>query len=521
MIRWLLLSPTVVSLAAMLGGVCAAVWVFDSRAQGVIIGAGTAAVIAGGVSLLQRLLGKTTVSHLEETERRVRLDPLTGLLNRSGLMEALSSALVRGRATDTCVGVVFSDLDRFKVVNDTLGHSAGDRLLEAVAERLLDSVRTADVVARFGGDEFVVICHGLMEPESITRVAESMLAAFDEPFTVDDGELAILPSIGVAVWDPKGDTTVTAEEMVRDADAAMYEAKRTKCRISLFDTGVRHNLVANLRIEQSLSAAFDSELVVHYQPVIDAIEHRLYATEALVRWDHPEHGMLFPGDFLAVAEEAGLMGRIGDLVLREACAQAAAWNSLLPSCRDMGISVNISEHQLLDASFPSRVAETLEWAQLPANQLCLEISEDLVTEHLTGSLPVLERIAEQGVRLSLDDFGTGRTTMSHLKRLNDVVHQVKIDRAFVTELPTDAIDQAVVEAVSRIADTAGFSVVAEGVENDAQAEKLLSLGIRYHQGFLYSRGVPAERLTSVLLRSGRAEPERALVGLSRSMFSRD
>lgn len=504
MIRWLLLSPTIVSLVAMLGGLAAALVLFETRAEGVIIGAGTAAVLAGGVSLMQRTLGRSTVTHLEESEHRARHDPLTGLLNRSGLMEALTTAIARAKSSETCVGLVFSDLDRFKVVNDSLGHSVGDDLLIAVANRLRDSVRTADVVARFGGDEFVVICHGLLEPESISRVADSVLEAFEEPFAVDGGALAIMPSIGVAIWEPSTDPDVTAEEMVRDADAAMYEAKRTKCRISVFDTGVRHNLLARLKIEQSLSVAFDSELVVHYQPVIDTERKALYSTEALVRWQHPEHGLLYPKDFLPVAEEAGLMGRIGEAVLREACAQAAEWNVLNPKCRDMGINVNISEHQLLDAGFPAAVAEALEWAGLPPDQLCLEISEDLVTEHLAGSLPVLEEIAVQGVRLSLDDFGTGRTTMSHLKRLNDVVHQVKIDRAFVTELPTDVIDQAVVEAVSRIALAAGLTVVAEGVETTMQAEKLIELGIRHHQGFLYSRGVAAARLTKVFVEAEKS-----------------
>lgn len=508
MFRWLILSPTIVSLVAMSGGLFAAFVVFDDDGIGIVIGAGIAAVLAGGVSLLQRTFGRSTVSYLEETERRARLDPLTGLLNRSGLMEALSSAIDRGQATQTCVGVLFSDLDRFKVVNDSLGHGAGDRLLEAVADRMRDSVRTADVVARFGGDEFVVICHGLLEPDSVTKVAETVLEAFAKPFPIDDGELSILPSIGVSVWDPRGDVEATAESMVRDADAAMYEAKRTKCRISIFDREVRSTLVSRLRIEQSLAAAFDSQLVVHFQPVVDASRKSLYATEALVRWEHPEHGLLFPGDFLAVAEEAGLMGRIGDFVLREACAQAAEWNAMFAPCRDMRISVNISEHQILDANFPSRVKESLEWAGLPAHQLTLEISEDLVTEHLSGSLPVLERIAQQGVRLSLDDFGTGRTTMAHLKRLNDVVHQVKIDRAFVTELPTDPIDQAVVEAVSRIAAAAGLEIVAEGVETTEQAEKLRSLGIVHHQGFLYSRAMTAKRLTQVFQR--RAETETPL-----------
>ncbi|MFT5202801.1 MAG: diguanylate cyclase (GGDEF)-like protein [Candidatus Aldehydirespiratoraceae bacterium] len=506
MIRWLLLSPTIVSVVAMLGGLASAVYVFESRAEGVIIGAGTAAVLAGGVTLLQRTFGRSTKTHLEESEYRACHDPLTGLLNRSGLMEALTAAIRRAKANNTCVGVVFSDLDRFKVVNDSLGHTAGDYLLVGVANRLQDSLRTADVVGRFGGDEFVVICHGLIEPASISRVAESVFQAFDEPFAVDDGHLAILPSIGVAIWDPSVDPTVTAEDLVRDADAAMYEAKRTKCRISLFDAGVRHNLLARLKIEQSLSVAFDSELVVHYQPVIDTKKKTMHSTEALVRWQHPEHGLLFPKDFLPVAEEAGLMGRIGDVVLREACAQAAQWNALNRKCRDLAINVNVSEHQLLDVAFPERVADALEWSGLPANQLCLEISEDLVTEHLSGSLPVLEQIARQGVRLSLDDFGTGRTTMSHLKRLNDVVHQVKIDRTFVTELPTDPIDQAVVEAVSRIALAAGLSVVAEGVETSRQADKLISLGIHHHQGFLYSRGVEAERLTKVFMDSAASLP---------------
>ncbi|MDW3218552.1 MAG: EAL domain-containing protein [Acidimicrobiales bacterium] len=481
----------------MLGGLLAALYVFESHAAGVVIGAGVAAILAGGVSLMQRTLGRSTVTHLEESERRANHDPLTGLLNRSGLMEALSAAIARGDASGTCVGLLFSDLDRFKLVNDSLGHGAGDELLVGVANRLSDAVRTADVVARFGGDEFVVICHGLVQPGSISRVAEVVFQAFAEPFAVDGGELVIQPSIGVAIWDPSSEAVVTAEDLVRDADAAMYEAKRTKCRISVFDTGVRHNLLARLKIEQSLSVSFDSELVVHYQPVVDARRRAMYSTEALVRWNHPDHGLLFPSEFLPVAEEAGLMGRIGEVVLREACAQAAQWNMINPRCRDLRINVNVSEHQLLDAAFPMRVAETLEWSGLPADQLCLEISEDLVTEHLSGSLPVLEGIAGQGVRLSLDDFGTGRTTMSHLKRLNDVVHQLKIDRAFVTELPHDAIDQAVVEAVSRIAGAANLTVVAEGVETVEQADYLLALGINHHQGFLYCHGVEAERLTKV------------------------
>ena len=430
-------------------------------------------------------------------------------------MEALIAVVDRGRIDADRVGVLFCDIDRFKVVNDSLGHNvgrpaAGGRRPAAACDP------GADVVARFGGDEFVVVCHGLLEPESVIKVALSVRAAFEQPFSVSDGELLVSPSIGVAVWDPSTSEIMTAEEMVRDADAAMYEAKRSRSGVSVFDSDIRHNLVSRLRIEQSLSSALDNEIVVHYQPVIDAAGRVIYGIEALVRWDHPEHGLLFPGDFLGVAEDAGLVSRIGMLVLREACAQAVHWNHLHTGCQRISMSVNVAEHQLLDAAFPDRVVETLEWSGLPPEQLCLEISEELVTEHLAGSLPALEHLAAKGVHLSLDDFGTGRTTLSHLKRLNDIVHQVKIDRAFITHLPTDAVDQAVVEAVSRIATAAGLSVVAEGVETDAQARHLLQLGIANHQGFLYSRAVPGETLTAVfrearglLSRARRRRPSRS------------
>ena len=512
--RWLVLSPTVVSLVSLGAGLTVARWFVRGEAVGVIIGAGVAAVVAGGVALTQRFFGRTTVSHLEEAERRVRLDPLTGLLNRSALMEALTAALERGKATQTCVGVLFSDLDRFKVVNDSLGHDAGDRLLVAVADRLRESVRVADVVARFGGDEFVVICHGFMEQASISKVAQTILGAFERPFSMAGGDLVITTSVGVAVWDPATGAATSAENMMRDADAAMYQAKRSRSGVSIFDSEVRQNLLSRLKIEQSLAMAFDSELVVHYQPVIDAHRRRIHSVEALVRWDHPTHGLLFPNDFLPVAEEAGLMVRIGDVVLREACAQAAQWNQLAPECRYLGMSVNVAESQILDASFPTRVAEILEWAGLPASQLCLEISEDLVSEHLSGSVPVLQQIAAQGVRLSLDDFGTGRTTLSHLKLLNNVVHQVKIDREFVHELPVDPVDHAVVEAIARIANVASLEVIAEGVETHIQAGRLRDLGIHNHQGFLYSRAVPADQLNAVFANATVTEnhsPSEALL----------
>ena len=488
-------------LVALAAGIAIAVDVGGTLGAGIATGTGISVTAASSVLLLQRSAGRETVSQMVASERRARLDPLTGLLNRSGLMETLVESIARARKDQTCVGVLFSDLDRFKVVNDTLGHETGDELLVAVAERMKRSVRASDVVGRFGGDEFLVICRGLLEPDSITRVAETVLAAFESPFDVSDGALVVSPSIGVAIWDPSSGEPVEADHLVRDADTAMYEAKRRRKGVSVFDYEIRRHLLSRLEVEQALSVAETSEIVVHYQPVVDARTGVPSGIEALVRWNHPQHGLLHPSEFLSVAEESGLLARIGETVLREACAQAEQWNQLNPDFRQVGMSVNVAECQILDASFPTRVRKALEWSRLPPAQLCLEISEDLITEHISGSLPVLEQIAEMGVRLSLDDFGTGKTTLSHLKYLSDVVHQIKIDRSFVTNIVTDSIDQAVVSAISRISQTAGLLIVAEGVETPAQSQALQQLGIHHHQGFLYSQGIPADRITDQLTRT--------------------
>ncbi|MGI9603889.1 MAG: putative bifunctional diguanylate cyclase/phosphodiesterase [Acidimicrobiales bacterium] len=497
--RWLVLSPMIGVLVALAIGVGLAIDVGGTRGAGIATGTGITVTAASSVLLLQRSAGRETISKLLASERRARLDPLTGLLNRSGLMETLVESIDSARRDRTCIGVLFSDLDRFKVVNDTLGHDVGDELLVAVAERMQKSVRSSDVVGRFGGDEFVVICRGLLEADSIHRVAETVLASFEEPFEVSDGALVVSPSIGVAVWDPGSGEKVQADHLVRDADTAMYEAKRRRKGVSVFDYEIRRHLLSRLEVEQALSVADASDIVVHYQPVIDARNNVPSGIEALVRWNHPQHGLLFPGQFLSVAEESGLLAGIGETVLREACAQAEMWNQMNPTFRQVGMSVNVAECQILDASFPTRVKNALEWSRLEPAQLCLEISEDLVTEHISGSLPVLEQIAEMGVRLSLDDFGTGKTTLSHLKHLSNVVHQIKIDRSFVTDITSDAIDQAVVEAISRISRTAGLVIVAEGVETPDQAEALLQLGIHHHQGFLYSQGIPADKITDRII----------------------
>lgn len=511
--RWLMLSPTVGALCVLLAGLIVSHLVDPSAAPGIIVGSSIAALVGSGIAFLQRAIGNTTIEHLIETENRAAIDPLTGVMNRATLMSTLNEAIVDARRHKTYVGVLFTDLDRFKVINDSLGHEVGDTLLQLVATRYETALASDHAVARFGGDEFVIISRGLTNRASITLVAEDLRAAFEDPFVLEDGELMVSPSIGIAVFDPRRTDGQSAEDLVRDADTAMYEAKRQRTGICEFDAEARDRVVSRLQIEQALSTTGIAEMVVHYQPVIDTSTNRLTGLEALVRWQNPESGLIAPSEFLPVADESGLLSRIGEHVLREACAQASLWNMTDPAFRDVGMSVNVAECQILDASFPTRVRDALEWSQLPPHQLCLELSEDLVSEHLTRSLPVLEQLVALGVRLSLDDFGTGRTTLSHLKRLNDVVSQVKIDQGFVSQLTTDLVDQAVVEAIARIAGSADLTVVAEGVETNAQAMCLEHYGIRHHQGFLYSRAIdPEVLLDEVRAMKALQPPERPIEG---------
>ncbi len=432
-----------------------------------------------------------TSADLARVEHDARHDQLTGLSNRIALFEQLEKATEQARVNETTLGVLFLDLDRFKVINDSMGHDAGDQLLRIVANRLQASVRNSDVLARFGGDEFVIICHDLLSEGSVISVAQQILRAFEEPVLLFGRAFTASTSIGIAIAKP-GDPR-RAEDLVRDADAAMYKAKRSRSGYAVFSEAQRLQVIDRLDIEQDLVKAIDhDEFVVYYQPLVNVRKRRLYGFEALVRWKHPTRGLMGPGQFLPVAEETGLMAVVGEKVLREACAQAAVWNHLSPDAQFAKMSINIAEQQLLDVNFPSLVAEILDWSGLPAEQLQLEILENVVVDHLDG-LSVLRELRALGVDLAIDDFGTGQSSLSYVKQF-DMVSALKIDKAFIDEMGSGSANQAIIEAIVAMAKALDLRVVAEGVETKKQVNQLLDFGVEIMQGYLFNMPVGADKI---------------------------
>ncbi|MGH1502624.1 MAG: putative bifunctional diguanylate cyclase/phosphodiesterase [Acidimicrobiales bacterium] len=449
---------------------------------------GAFAAISAGVSALWSTWANRHESEKFATaERDARTDQLTDLLNRVGLWTELDHSIAKARKSDTVLGVLFLDLDRFKVINDSMGHDAGDELLKIVASRLRRAVRSSDVVARFGGDEFVVVCRELLTDASVEAVARQILRAFEEPVSLRGGSQVIGTSIGVTVARP-GDVR-SGEDLVRDADAAMYKAKKAKSGYAMFDEAQRLQVIDRLDIERDLNKALEEDqLSVVYQPLVDVRTKRLYGFEALVRWMHPTRGEMSPGQFLAVAEEAGMMSRIGELVLREACAQLAVWNHLSPDARDVKISVNVAEQQLLDANFPFLVQDILTWSGLPPEQLVLEIVEDTIVDHLKDGIGRLRDIRDIGVGLAIDDFGTGQSSLSYVKQF-DMVSTLKIDKTFVDQIGAGQSDRAIIEAIVAMARALDLRVVAEGVERNDQVKELFGMGVEIMQGYLFNAPV--------------------------------
>jgi diguanylate cyclase (GGDEF)-like protein len=447
------------------------------------------AVGASAGSLLLAIAARTAQDRFDEAEHRAKHDPLTGLMNRSELFRQLDESLDYASANDLVLGVLFLDLDRFKTINDSLGHEVGDELLMIVADRLKSTVRNTDVVARLGGDEFVILCRGLLHGDSVVATARQILKRFREPISLNGKEHIVSTSIGVAIAKP-GDIR-ESDELVSDADAAMYRAKATKAGYAVFDEAQRQLARDRLDIEHALVQAIDSnEIVVHYQPIVDTETRQLYGFEALARWQHPERGLVYPGEFLTIAEEAGMMARIGGLVLREACAQAAVWNHISPTAAKVRMGVNLAEQQLVDPKLVAQVAEVLDWSGIDPGQLVLEITEDVIVDHLDG-LTVLRDLRDLGVALAIDDFGTGQSSLSYVKQF-DMVSTIKIDKAFVDEMHSANVDRAIVEAVVAMASALDLSIVAEGVEHFEQVHELQHLGVHLVQGFLFSPAMPAD-----------------------------
>jgi diguanylate cyclase (GGDEF)-like protein len=420
-------------------------------------------------------------------------DALTGLPNRLQVAQRLEQALARSSRTGSEVAVLFIDLDRFKLINDGRGHAAGDELLVAVAERLRRVVRSGDVVARFGGDEFVVVCEDQTAAFEASLVAGRILDSLREPVLVHGQEIFLSASIGIAMADGAG----SPESLLRDADAAMYRAKdKGRARCEFFDATMRTEALDHLETQSALHRALErDELRVHYQPVVDLASGAVTGVEALVRWEHPQQGLVSPASFIPLAEETGLIVPIGAWVLEEATAQAARWRDRSWG-RNLTVNVNLSARQLRQPDLiPALMAGMLESGTDPS-LLCLELTETTFMEDARSHREVLDGIQSLGVGLAIDDFGTGYSSLTYLKRLP--VSVLKIDQAFVRGLGRDAADTAIVKSVIDLAHALGLVVVAEGVEDGDQVAHLRKLGCDQAQGYFFARPQSAEDLEGLL-----------------------
>jgi predicted signal transduction protein with EAL and GGDEF domain len=360
-------------------------------------------------------------------------------------------------------------------------------LLVELGRRLCDAIRPSDTIARFGGDEFVVLCEDITEAHDAVAVGERIVAAASKPFTLDGREMFVSASVGVAL---AVDAGATPETLLRDSDVAMYRAKeRGRGRVEVFDEALRTRIMERLDLENGLRRAIQrGELRVYYQPEVSLSQRRMVAVEALVRWEHPERGLLEPKEFVPLAEETGLIVEIGEWVLNEACRQIATWRS---NGADIGVAVNVSARQLVQSDIVEVVRDALERSGLPPESLCLEITESAVMRDPEAALATLTLVKDLGVKVALDDFGVGFSSLAQLKEMLPL-HALKVDRSFISGLADDDRNSAIVAAVVMMATTLGLTAIAEGVETEAQAEQARALGCDVSQGFFFTAPEPAE-----------------------------
>ena len=431
------------------------------------------------------------ISQRKETDARVRFlahhDLLTGLPNRSLFQDRLHQAIAAARRMGFHVGVLFIDLDRFKLINDSFGHRVGDALLQAAGERLRHCVREMDTVCRHSGDEYLIALAALREPGEAAVVASKIVQAFDRSFTVEGHQISIGASAGIAIFPEDGQTL---DELVRNADAAMYLAKRSgRARFEFFKPEMHAPAAERLLLANQLRRGIEQgQLELHYQPQFDIGSRRIVAAEALVRWNHPQHGLMTPESFIPIAEESDVIDLIGEWVLDEACRHIAHWK--LDGLQLVPVAINFSAFQFRRADLVRRVANALSRHAIEASHLEIELTEDAIMQDPKETSQILETLSGMGVTLSIDDFGTGYSSLSYLKRF--AIDKLKIDRSFVADLPHDLNDASITQAIVSLARSLELRVVAEGVENEEQLLFLHGIGCHAFQGYFGARPEDAE-----------------------------
>jgi diguanylate cyclase (GGDEF)-like protein len=438
-------------------------------------------VFAGRVFVLRDVSERARAE--EELRRGAFYDALTGLPNRALFMDRLEKAVERSRRGSHPFAVMFLDLDRFKLVNDSLGHSMGDELLVAVSRRLEGCIRPGDTVARMGGDEFAILLEEVTGMHGATEAADRILAVLDQPVSLEGNDVFPSASIGVVMG---SDLEAPFEHLLRYADVAMYRAKsRGRNRRELFDPTMHENVVSRLRLEGDLRRAVErGELRLVYQPIVELSTGRTLAMEALLRWAHPERGLLVPRDFIRVAEETGAIVGIGAWVVREAARRLGAWQREMEGDAPLLMSVNVSTRELTDPGFVERIEAAAREAGLAPDTLRMEVTESTVMRNADAVIPVLQRLRDAGIRAYMDDFGIGYSSLAWLHRFP--VNVLKVDRTFVERVPQEPDAVEIVRTIVALARTLGLEIIAEGVETAAQADLLRELGCRCGQGFHFS-----------------------------------
>jgi diguanylate cyclase (GGDEF)-like protein/PAS domain S-box-containing protein len=451
--------------------------------------------IVGGFALIR------DISERKRSEARlqqaVNYDGLTGLPNRTLFLDRLAQAVARTFWRKRLVAVLFLNLNRFKLINDTLGHNVGDQLLKAVSERFVTCVRDGDTVARLGGDEFAVILEDIAVAQDVIVIIQKVLEAFKKPFLSEDRELFAAPSVGISLYPNDGEDV---ETLVKNADTAMSRAKELGKSYQFFSPEMNAKATKRLVLESSLRRALErQEMLLHYQPRIDLSTGQITGMEALVRWQHPDLGLVPPAEFIPLAEETEVIIPLGEWVLRTACLQSKIWKK--DGSRLIPVAVNLSPRQVRHQDLVEVVERVLKETNLDPSHLELELTESVLLENIETTIGTLRQLQKMGIQIAIDDFGTGYSSLSYLKRFP--INCLKIDRSFVADIPTDPDNAAIVKAIITLAHSLNLKVIAEGVEKMKQLEFLRSMGCHEVQGYLFSKPVPAGQATRLLAEERR------------------